>query len=174
MRGSSHEERTRVLARALEDEGLYPGVPFACPYLPGRLARQLTILPSPLSPGIYHALMDLNFRRLGQVFYRPCCEGCGECRSIRIPIPEFEPSPGAYAPAIRALQCTRERLARNGVTDPRHIDMWTAWTTGLVDQQISNDPGGHRWDRLIEDFVAMFLGHCQPTGRPDTRFAPTT
>lgn len=32
--------------------------------------------------------------------------------------------------------------------------------TGLVDQQISNDPGGDRWTRLIDDVVAMFLAHC--------------
>ena len=55
----------------------------------------------------------------------------------------------------------RERLALNGVSDPRHVDMWTALTTGLVDQQISNDPGGDRWARLIDDFVAMFLAYCQ-------------
>jgi hypothetical protein len=32
--------------------------------------------------------------------------------------------------------------------------------TGLVDQQISNDPGGDRWIRLIDDAVVMFLAHC--------------
>ena len=39
--------------------------------------------------------------------------------------------------------------------------MWTALTTGLVDQQISNDPGGDRWTRLIDDLVTMFLAYCQ-------------
>jgi hypothetical protein len=33
-------------------------------------------------------------------------------------------------------------------------------TTGLVDQQISNDPGGTRWSRLIEDAVRMFVTYC--------------
>jgi hypothetical protein len=32
--------------------------------------------------------------------------------------------------------------------------------TGLVDQQISNDPGGDRWTRLIEDVVRMLLAHA--------------
>ena len=75
------------------------------------------------------------------------------------PIPGFEPSPEAYAPAVRALDLTREYLAHNGVTDPRHVDLWTAVTTGLVDQQISNDPGGDRWTGLIEDVVRMLLAH---------------
>ena len=75
------------------------------------------------------------------------------------PIPGFEPSPEAYEPAVRALDLTREYLARNGVTDPRHFDMWTAVTTGLVDQQIANEPGGDRWTRLIEGVVRMLLAH---------------
>ena len=83
-------------------------------------------------------------------------------------IPGFEPAAESYAPAVRALEGARERLALNDVTDPGHLDMWTALTTGLVDQQISNDPGGDRWVRLIEDSVAMFLAYCQGT-RPGAR-----
>jgi AcrR family transcriptional regulator len=80
-------------------------------------------------------------------------------------IPRFEPSAASFAPAVRALELVRERLALNGIRDPRHVDMWTALTTGLVDQQISNDPGGDRWAGLIDDFVAMFLAYCQSDGR---------
>jgi hypothetical protein len=40
------------------------------------------------------------------------------------------------------------------------LDLWTALIAGLVDQQISNDPGGDRWIRLIDDVVTMFLAHC--------------
>jgi AcrR family transcriptional regulator len=84
-------------------------------------------------------------------------------------IPGFEPSPGSFEPAVRALDGVRERLALNGIVDARHVDMWTALTTGLVDQQISNDPGGARWAGLIDDFVAMFLAYC----RADVRGAPS-
>jgi len=75
-------------------------------------------------------------------------------------IPGFEPSEASFAPSIRALEATRQRLAFNGITDPRHVDMWTAMTTGLVAQQIANDPGGDRWTRLIDEMLAMFLTHC--------------
>jgi AcrR family transcriptional regulator len=87
-------------------------------------------------------------------------------------IPEFEPSPEAFAPAVRALDAVHARLALNGVTDPRHIDMWTALTTGVVDQQISNDPGGDRWTRLIDDLVTMFLAYCQSNPSPTSRSKP--
>lgn len=90
-------------------------------------------------------------------------------------IPGFEPTPESFAPAVGALDATRERLALNGVTDPHHIDMWTALTTGLVDQQISNDPGGDRWAGLIDDFVTMFLAYCQSNRAPAKRARkPTT
>lgn len=75
-------------------------------------------------------------------------------------IPGFSPSPESYAPAVRALDSTRQVLERFGLRDPRYMDLWTALNTGLVDQQISNDPGGDRWIRLIDDAVAMFLAHC--------------
>ncbi len=91
-------------------------------------------------------------------------------------IPGFEPSPESYAPAVRALADTRDVLALNGFTDPRQLDMWTALLNGLVDQQISNDLGGDRWIRLLDDFVTMFRNHCQSQrpprrqpGRPQTK-----
>jgi AcrR family transcriptional regulator len=80
-------------------------------------------------------------------------------------IPGFEPTEESLAPAGQALDAVRERLALNGITAPGQADLWTALTTGLVDQQISNDPGGDRWARLIDDAVAMFLAYCQPTRR---------
>src|ERR1039458_3316903 len=72
-------------------------------------------------------------------------------------IPGFEPSPESYAPAMRALVVAQEQLALNGITEARHVDLWTALITGLVDQQVSNDLGGDRWTRLIEESVDMFL-----------------
>jgi AcrR family transcriptional regulator len=75
-------------------------------------------------------------------------------------IPGFSPSAESYAPAVRALDDARQQLERAGAGDARHLDLWTALTIGLVDQQISNDPGGDRWIGLIDDVVAMFLAHC--------------
>ncbi len=87
-------------------------------------------------------------------------------------IPGFEPTPESFAPAVRALDSLRARLAVIGVVDPHHVDMWTALGTGLVDQQISNDPGGDRWTRLVDDFVAMYLAYCKPNGTPAKQGKP--
>jgi len=86
------EDLTRLLARAIETRDPPLDGPFPCPYLPGRSARHLTILPAPVFPGVYHGLMDLNFRRLGPAFYRTRCDGCDECRMLRVPVAEFAPS----------------------------------------------------------------------------------
>lgn len=76
-------------------------------------------------------------------------------------IPDFEPSPESYAPAVAALECTMGRLEEVGCGGPELVDMWTALVTGLVDQQISNDPGGDRWTSLSRKFVDMFVIYCR-------------
>lgn len=93
-------------------------------------------------------------------------------------LPGFEPSPESYAPAVRALDATRARLAKAGVTEPHRVDLWTAVNTGLVAQQIANDPGGDRWTRLVDEAVDMFLAHCtrttatKPAASPKKRSKP--
>jgi AcrR family transcriptional regulator len=91
-------------------------------------------------------------------------------------LPGFEPSPESFAPAVRALSHARELLAASDITEERHVDLWTALVTGLVDQQVSNDPGGDRWTRLIDDSIDMFFTHCRmrctarkPRSRTDRR-----
>ena len=90
-------------------------------------------------------------------------------------IPDFEPSADAYAPAVRTLELARTRMAGAGFGDQRSLDLWTALLTGLVDQQISNDPDGERWASLIDDAVDMFLAATrQPTAKSPTSKTPTS
>jgi len=80
-------------------------------------------------------------------------------------IPGFEPSEEAYGLAVENLAAVGRRLAAAGVTDPGHLDLWTAVLTGLIDQQLANDPGGDRWGRLLDDAVDLL---CDHTGIPPT------
>lgn len=80
-------------------------------------------------------------------------------------VPGFEPTPESYALAIEILQAGHELLAAAGAGDPRHLDLYTALITGIVDQQISNDPGGDRWARLLDDAIDMYLNHVAPRRR---------
>ncbi len=86
-------------------------------------------------------------------------------------VPDWTPSEDSYALALAYLDRLRTALAEVGITDERAIDMWTAMMTGLTSQQLSNDPGGDRWFRLVDDAVAMFLHRFPPTTAPASRTA---
>lgn len=74
-------------------------------------------------------------------------------------IPGFEPSPESFQISQDNLEELGELFGRCGVSDPRAVDLFTALGTGLTDQQLSNDPGGDRWIRLIDEAVEMFHEH---------------
>jgi AcrR family transcriptional regulator len=74
-------------------------------------------------------------------------------------IPGFEPSAESYALATRFLDLGRERLAAAGLTKPRHLDLYTAVVSGIVSQQMANEPGGNRWTKLIDEVIDMYLDH---------------
>lgn len=73
-------------------------------------------------------------------------------------IPDFVPSDESYAVAVDVYESMDEQFRALGITDPDATDLWTAVLTGLTDQQISNDPGGDRWGRIIDRAVDMVLG----------------
>jgi AcrR family transcriptional regulator len=83
-------------------------------------------------------------------------------------IPDFEPSPESYVLAVEVLDGARRLLAAAGVTDPAHLDLWTALVGGLASQQLANDPEGDRWLRLVDDAIDMYADHVIPK-RPARR-----
>jgi arginine-tRNA-protein transferase len=63
-----------------------------CSYLPGRSAQTIFIDPDARkSPEFYQALLDMGFRRSGSDIYRPDCNSCSSCLSVRIPVDRFSP-----------------------------------------------------------------------------------
>jgi AcrR family transcriptional regulator len=71
-------------------------------------------------------------------------------------VPGFEPSPGAYRPAVEVLERFAAALRRLGVDDPAGVDLATALVAGLVSQQLANDPGGSRWRNLLPRVMNMY------------------
>lgn len=72
-------------------------------------------------------------------------------------LPGFEPSAASYALAEQVLARLDTQLTGLGFDRPGARDLWTALVTGLASQQLSNDPGGRRWTRLLDRAIAMYV-----------------
>ena len=71
----------------------YLTAPARCPYLPGHMERKVfTHLIGPKAPEINDLLTQGGFRRSQNIAYRPACERCQACISVRILVNEFEPT----------------------------------------------------------------------------------
>lgn len=93
MTGGGLPEPARArLAAVIDSLGLDPSPPSPCPYLPGRDSRLVVVRPERLPAALYQLFMDLNFRRLGGVVYRPQCDGCRACRQLRLDAFGFRPN----------------------------------------------------------------------------------
>jgi len=67
--------------------------PSPCPYIPGRSERKVfTELKGADAAEMSEALSRIGFRRSQNVVYRPSCDGCSACVSVRVVTAEFAPS----------------------------------------------------------------------------------
>jgi arginyl-tRNA--protein-N-Asp/Glu arginylyltransferase len=71
----------------------YLTAPNPCPYLPGREERKVfTHLVGRRAGELNDALTLGGFRRSQTIAYRPACDGCRACVSVRVPVADFVPS----------------------------------------------------------------------------------
>jgi AcrR family transcriptional regulator len=77
-------------------------------------------------------------------------------------IPGFEPSPESFAISQTAMRLTLDWFAQHDLDRPEVVDLFTAVGSGIAAQQNSNEPGGDRWTRLVDDAALMFVRHIQP------------
>lgn len=91
----------------------YVTAPSPCPYLDGEIERKIftELVPAPLAydqdailahngpeterekaENLHHSLALVGFRRSQDIAYRPACQECHECKSVRIPVVIFEKS----------------------------------------------------------------------------------
>jgi arginine-tRNA-protein transferase len=65
----------------------------ACSYLPDELAVNVVADPRVTpSPDVYQALLEMGFRRSGDLVYAPHCPNCRACVPVRMPVEQFRPS----------------------------------------------------------------------------------
>jgi arginine-tRNA-protein transferase len=107
--------------------------PAACPYLPGREERKVfTHLVGRRAVSLNNALTESGFRRSQTIAYRPACEACRACVSVRVLVNEFATSRNmrrvleANADLVgdaRPARPTSEQYSLfRGYLDSRHYD----------------------------------------------------
>ena len=72
-------------------------------------------------------------------------------------IPGFQPSAESYAIAEEALGRVVAVMNAAGVVDPGDIDCLVAMTAGLIEAQLSNEPGGDRWLRHLNRMTDVLV-----------------
>jgi arginine-tRNA-protein transferase len=76
--------------QVLQKIHFYVTTPYPCGYLPNQLAQSLIATPQHLTNAYhYSGLIQQGFRRSGKFVYRPHCENCRACISVRLPIAQF-------------------------------------------------------------------------------------
>lgn len=125
----------------------YITAPQPCPYLPGRFEKKVfTHLLSENAVSLNDTLSQAGFRRSQNIAYRPACDGCSACVSVRILVSTFEPN-----------RSFRRILARNTdltgtVTDARATQEQFSLLRTYLD---CRHPEGGMADMTALDYVSM-------------------
>jgi leucyl-tRNA---protein transferase len=124
---------------------LTPGGP--CPYLPGQTERKVFArLSGSLAQPLNEALTHSGFRRSQMIAYRPACETCSACVSVRIVVDEFD-----LSRTQRRIIRRNTDLIRSDVPAEATREQFALLRTYLD----SRHSGGGMSDMGLFDYVAM-------------------
>ena len=147
--------------------------PSPCPYLGGKEERKVfTHLVGERAPELNNILTQGGFRRSQSIAYRPACEGCRSCVSVRVVAKDFRPSQSMRRIARRnadvvsdmriAVPTSEQYAIFRAYLDSRHRDGGMADMTVLDYAMMVED--SHIETRIIEyrlresgELVAMAL-----------------
>lgn len=118
-----------------------------CPYLPGMTERKV-FANLPFSDGAHvnDELTHAGFRRSQNIAYRPACDACDACVSVRIPVPEF-----AFSRSQRKLLSRNADLSRDLVEAEATTEQFDLLKRYLAHRH----PGGGMTDMSWSDYVSM-------------------
>jgi arginine-tRNA-protein transferase len=137
----------------------YLTAPSPCPYLAGKEERKVfTHLVGERAAELNNILTHGGFRRSQSIAYRPACEGCRACVSVRVVVKDFRPTRGMrrivkrnadIAGEMRIAVPTSEQYSIfRGYLDSRHRDGGMADMTVLDYAMMVED--SHIETRIIE------------------------
>ncbi len=121
--------------------------PTPCPYLPGRFERKVfTELNGSNASELNDALGRIGFRRSQNVAYRPSCQQCSACVSVRVCAEEFEPTASQRRTMRRNADLVVEARAPWGTEEQYEL---------LTRYLATRHPAGGMADMSEGDFAAM-------------------
>ena len=121
--------------------------PGPCPYLPGREERKVfTPLIGEMSTDLNGMLSQLGFRRSQSIAYRPACEGCSACISVRIRVDDFTPSRSMRR--VRNRNATIHRDVVRPVTTSEQYSLFSRYLN-------TRHAGGGMSEMDMHDFAGM-------------------
>jgi len=121
--------------------------PAPCPYLAGKMERKVfTRLSGEIGKSVNDVLTHAGFRRSQSIAYRPSCESCHACVSVRVVVDAFEPSRSFQRVAQRSADLVGE------VVDPWATEEQFALLRRYLD---TRHHGGGMSDMTMFDYVAM-------------------
>lgn len=121
--------------------------PSPCPYLPGRVERKVfTHLVGQDARSLNTQLSQGGFRRSQNIAYRPACDGCAACVSVRVPVNTFEMTRG-FRRTLKANQDIESTVVKSQATS-EHYSLFR----GYIDSRHSD---GGMADMTVLDFSAM-------------------
>ena len=134
---------------------LYLSAPQSCAYLPGRMSSSLFVDPDgPMDMALYGQLLRRGFRRSGSLVYRPHCEGCRQCLSVRIPVVQFQPR--RRHRRILKLNRDVELIPCNARLQAEHFHLYQAYTA-------SRHAGGNMADSTPADYMDFLSSRWSQT-----------
>ena len=137
----------------------YLTAPSPCPYLAGKQERKVfTHLVGERAGELNNILTQGGFRRSQSIAYRPACEGCRSCVSVRVVAKDFRPTPSMRRVARRnadifsdmrvAIPTSEQYSVFRAYLDSRHRDGGMADMTVLDYAMMVED--SHIETRIIE------------------------
>jgi arginine-tRNA-protein transferase len=142
----------------------YLTTPAPCPYLHGRLERKVfTQLSGHAAPALNDALTHAGFRRSQNIAYKPACDGCTECVSVRIRANQLVPT-----------RSHRRVLRRNQDLRPQRLfSVATEEQFDLLRLYLDvRHAGGGMSDMSFEDYRSMVEDSAVSTHIVEYRLAP--
>lgn len=128
----------------------YLTIPGPCPYLPGRLERKIFTQLDPLDgPHLNNYLTHAGFRRSQNVIYRPACETCRECRSLRVLVSDFKPGKRFRRIANKNKDLSRE--IKGPIATREQFDLLKLYLTTRHEKGGMADMDFARYEMMVED-----------------------